>query len=63
MTVLSLKLSRVLDVNTQNALELFVGKIKIKKKKKKKQKFLLLQRQVFVALLYLGIAICGNSQL
>lgn len=33
MTVLSLKLSRVLDVNTQNALELFVGKIKIKKKK------------------------------
>lgn len=36
MTVLSLKLSRVLDVNTQNALELFVGKIKIKKKKKKK---------------------------
>lgn len=35
MTVLSLKLSRVLDVNTQNALELFVGKIKIKKKKTK----------------------------
>lgn len=28
MTVLSLKLSRVLDVNTQNALELFVGKTK-----------------------------------
>lgn len=33
MTVLSLKLSRVLDVNTQNALELFVGKIKKNKNK------------------------------
>lgn len=52
MTVFpSLKPSRVLDMNAQDVLEQFV----------KNRTFSCCQRQIFVALVYQGIAICGNS--